>query len=425
MFAKHDVVRLGLYADDQVVTLSRDNRRRHIYAIGKTGTGKTTFLGNLMAADLENGRGFAFLDPHGDQAQKLAAITPRHRIRDIIYLDPSDLEHPFGFNPMHNVAPEKRPLVSAQIISAFAHIWGTTLETAPRMTYILNHSLRLLLDTPGTTLLGLPRVLSDSKYRDRLLIHARDPVVRSFWIDEFANFNQRYTSEAIAPVQNKIGTLLTDPALRNILGQTRSTIDLRRAMDEEKVVILNLSKGLLGDTTTFLLGALFTTAFMQAATARADTPEEQRIDFTLYADEFQHFATESFATILSEARKYRLSLVLAHQFLGQLPDIVRQAVIGNAGTIVCFRVGAEDTPLLSNELGIDNEDVATGLSNFTARLKTMGNNTPTEPRMLFIDPPAHPERDNFERVRNRSRNTYTRPRAHVEAKINRFFGSPS
>ena len=272
-------IRLGLHADETVVTLGRDARRRHVYAVGKTGTGKTTFLSNLMLDDLNQGRGFVFLDPHGDEARRIAAATPRHRIPHVVYLDPSDLDHPFGFNPLHNVSPEKRPLVSAQIVAAFAHIWGTTLETAPRMTYILNHSLRLLLDTPGTTLLGLPRVLSDASYRDRLLVHARDPVVRSFWCDEFPQFSQRYASEAIAPVQNKIGTLLTDPALRNILGQPKSTIDLRRLMDEQRVLILNLSKGLLGDTTTYLLGALFTTAFMQAATARADVHEDQRPDF--------------------------------------------------------------------------------------------------------------------------------------------------
>ena len=422
MLEDHDhAVRLGLRADETVVTLGRDTRRRHVYAVGKTGTGKTTFLSNLMLDDLEQGRGFVFLDPHGDQARRIAAATPRRRIPHVLYLDPSDLDHPFGFNPLHNVPPEKRPLVSAQIVAAFAHIWGTTLETAPRMTYILNHSLRLLLDTPGTTLLGLPRVLSDASYRDRLLVHARDPVVRSFWCDEFPQFSQRYASEAIAPVQNKIGTLLTDPALRNILGQPKSTIDLRRLMDEQRVLILNLSKGLLGDTTTYLLGALFTTAFMQAATARADVDEEQRPDFVLYADEFQHFATEAFATILSEARKYRLSLVLAHQFLGQLPDLLRQAVIGNAGTIVCFRIGAEDAPLLTDELGIENEEAATGLANYSAWLKSIDSNTPTEPHILFVDPPLYPERDNFHRIQNRSRATYTRQRQHVEDKIARFF----
>ena len=414
-------VRLGLHADDTVVTLTCEARRRHIYAIGKTGTGKTTFLSNLMLDDLAHGRGFAFLDPHGDQARRIAAATPRHRVPDVLYLDPSDLDHPFGFNPLHNVPPEKRPLVSAQIVAAFAHIWGTTLETAPRMTYILNHALRLLLDTPGTTLLGLPRLLSDGDYRQRLLRHARDPVVRAFWCDEFAQFNQRYATEAIAPVQNKVGTLLTDPALRNILGQPKSTIDLRRLMDEQKILILNLAKGLLGDTTTYLLGALFTTAFMQAATARADVDENQRPDFVLYADEFQHFATESFATILSEARKYRLSLVLAHQFLGQLPDLLRQAVIGNAGTVVCFRIGAEDAPLLTDELGIDKDEAATGLANYAAWHKSINSNTPTEPRILFVDPPLYPDRDNFDRVQNRSRATYTRQRQHVEDKIARFF----
>jgi Type IV secretory pathway, VirD4 components len=316
MVEDNDSLELGVYPDGRSAHLSRNDRRRHLYLIGKTGTGKSTLLFNLMLADLERDRGFALLDPHGDLAAMLADAVPAWRTNHVIYLDPSDLEHPVGFNPLHDVPFDHRPLVAAHIVAAFQHIWGSSW--GPRLEYILTNSLRLLLDAPGSTLLGLPRLLADEQYRTRLLAHSRDPVVRGFWNNEFAAYSDRYASEAIAPVQNKVGTLLSPPALRNMLGQVKSTIDIRRLMDTGQVLIVNLSKGKLGETPTHLLGAFLATAFAQAAEARADTPESERRDFTLYADEFQHFATDSFAAILSEARKYRLSLVLAHQFLGQL-----------------------------------------------------------------------------------------------------------
>ena len=270
--------------------------------------------------------------------------TPVSRIgHGVIYLDPSDLAHPVGFNPLNHVALDQRPLVAAHIVAAFQHIWGTSW--GPRLEYILTNALRLLLDAPGSTLLGLPRLLADEGYRTRLLAHARDPVVRAFWQTEFAAYSDKYATEAIAPIQNKVGTLLSPPAIRNMLGQVKSTIDIHAIMDRGQVLIVNLAKGKLGEAPTHLLGAFLATAFAQAAEARADTAESERRDFTLYADEFQHFATDSFATILSEARKYHLALVLAHQFVGQLPPLLRQAVIGNAGSIVVFRIGAEDAPI--------------------------------------------------------------------------------
>ncbi len=404
------------------VTLSRNDLRRHLYIIGKTGTGKSTLLFDLMLGDLLAGRGFALLDPHGDLATAVADATPPWRIPDgVIYLDPSDLQHPIGFNPLYGISPDQRPLVAAHIVAAFQHIWGTSW--GPRLEYILTNALRLLLDAPGSTLLGLPRLLADGAYRDSLLAHARDPVVGNFWLNEFAHYSERYAIEAIAPIQNKVGTLLAPPAIRNILGQVRSTIDIRAIMDRRQVLIVNLTKGKLGEAPTHLLGAFLATAFAQAAEARAEVPEHDRTDFTLYADEFQHFATDSFATILSEARKYRLSLVLAHQFLGQLTPLLRQAVIGNAGSILAFRLGAEDAPLIANELGIESPSALTDTANFSAWAKLTRYGVPGEPRRVDTLLPDPSNSGRLEAVRLRTWARYTRPRQVVENKIARFLSA--
>ena len=420
MLESNDYVELGSFPDGSAAVLSHADRRRHLYVIGKTGTGKSTLLYNLMLADLERGAGFALLDPHSDLAARVADSVPPQQTSRVIYVDPSDIAHPIGFNPLHNVAPDQRPLVAAHVTAAFAHIWGLTVENAPRLNYILMHSLRLLLDAPGSTLLGLPRLLTDEGYRARLLAHSRDPVVRGFWCEEFASWPLHERQVAVMPVQNKVGALLQPFTIRFVLGQTRSTIDIRHVMDRGQVLIINLSKARLGEGPAHLLGALFATAFAQAAQARDDTPEQERRDFTLYADEFQHFATDSFATILSEARKWRLSLILSHQFLGQLPDLLRQAVIGNASSVLAFRVGAEDAPLLAAELGIESKSALTDTPNFALWAKLIRDGVPTEPRPIATFPPDPSVSGRFKAVRNRSRARTTRPRAVVEAKIARF-----
>lgn len=406
---------------DAPIYLSRSDLRRHLYVIGKTGTGKSTLLYNLMRADLEAGHGFALLDPHGDLAIAVADATPAWRIsHGVIYLDPSDLSHPIGFNPLGAVPDDQRPLAAAHVVAAFQHIWGSSW--GPRLEYILTNALRLLLDAPGSTLLGLPRLLIDEHHRQRLLAHARDPVVRNFWEKEFAQYSERFATEAIAPIQNKVGTLLSPPAIRNILGQVRSTIDVRGIMDRGQVLIVNLAKGKLGEAPTHLLGAFLATAFAQAAQARANLAEHERRDFTLYADEFQHFATDSFATILSEARKYRLALVLVHQFVGQLPPLLRQAVLGNTGSIVAFRIGAEDAPLIASELGIQSASALTDTSNFSAWIKLVRDGVPTDGRSIATLAPESGTASRFDEVRNRTRARYARPRNCVEERITRFLG---
>lgn len=404
------------------VALCDNDHRRHLYLIGKTGTGKSTLLYSLIRSDLAAGRGLALLDPHGDLAQLVIASMPRERIQDCLYLDPADLEHPVGFNPLYRVAPDRRPLVAAHIVAAFRHIWRDSW--GHRLEYLLQNGVRLLLDGEGSTLLGLPSLLINERYRSRLLATCRDPQVRQFWLHEISAWGDDFTAEALSPLQNKIGALLTSPMLRNILGQHRPTLDIPAIMNGGRILIVNLAKGNLGEGPSFLLGALLTTAIAQAAEARAAIPEHQRRDFHLFADEFQNFATDSFANILSEARKYRLSLTLAHQFLGQLPDLLRRAVLGNAGSIIAFRIGAEDAVTLAPEIGVHAPSALSDLANYTAWARLMRDGAPTDSTRLSFDEPDTAETDHSALVIARTQARYTRPRASVEAAIERFIRSP-
>jgi hypothetical protein len=374
----------------------------HEYIIGKSGTGKSTFLRNLI---LNNEGGFAVLDPHGDLAEVIADTI------ECIYFDPSELQ--LGFNVLENVSIEKRPLVAAQIIASFKAIWGDSW--GHRMEWILMNSLRLLLDN-NHTLLGLTKLLTNDSYRAHLLRKCSDPVIRAFWDTEFARYDDRFRKEAIAPIQNKVGQLLANPTLRNILGQQNSTLKVDRIMNKGQRLIVNLSKGKLGEEPSHLLGALLVSGFYEAAQRRATIPENERVPFTLYVDEFQNFATESFATILSEARKFKLSLVLAHQFLGQLPDLLRQAVFGNVGVMTAFRVGAEDAPIIAAELGLGNPTALIDLSNFQAYTRKGG---PYNFKFIQTEPPR-PTAHRLASVKRFTKASYTRPKRLVEIAIERF-----
>jgi len=404
------------------IFLSEDDRRRHLYLIGKTGTGKSTLLLNLIRCDLSAGHGLALLDPHGDLARTVIDSMPRHRIPDALYLNPADLDHPVGFNPLHNLAPDQGPLIAAQIVAAFRHIWSDSW--GPRLDYLLLNSLRLLIDTPGSTLLGLPALLIDTRYRTRLIERCRDAQVRQFWNRELASWGDSFKTEALSPLQNKIGALLSPPLLRNILGQSKPTLDLPAIMNSGRILIVNLSKGAIGEGPAHLLGALLTTAISHAAHARSVIPEHERRDFHLYADEFQNFATDSFATILSEARKYRLSLTLAHQFLGQLPPLLRHAVLGNAGSLIVFRIGAEDAEALAPEIGLHSASALTETANFEAWAKLIHNGNPATPFLLSTDYPDLSRAGHTAAVIARTRARYTRPREKVEAAIDRFINRP-
>ncbi len=327
--------------------IKTDDRRRHMYIIGKTGMGKTNLLEHMVVQDIQNGHGVAYVDPHGDTAEKIIKAIPPSRINDVIYFNPSDQDFPIAFNVMEKVNPEYKHLVTSGLIGVFKKIWADSW--GPRLEYILRNAILALLEYPGSTLLGVTRILVDKKYREKVVEKITDPVVRSFWIDEFSKWNERVLQEVISPIQNKVGQFLSSSLIRNIVGQTKSSFDIREIMDNRKILILNLSKGRIGEDNSALLGAMMITKIQLAAMARVDIPEETRKDFYLYVDEFQNFATESFANILSEARKYRLNLVLANQYITQLQEEVRDAIFGNAGTLITFRVGAVDAEFMEKE----------------------------------------------------------------------------
>jgi hypothetical protein len=387
MLTNHETI-LGTLSSGESVPLLRADRRRHVYIVGMTGTGKTGLLLNLMHADLLSGAGFCFLDPHGDTSQHIASLAPKSRSSDVIYLDPSDLTHTFAYNPLSNVPEHERATAAANIVQSLKNIfsssWGYRLE------YILGHCLRLLLDTRDQTLLGLPRLLVDETYRDWLVVRCQDPVVRTFWLTEYTAYDSRFRNEAIAPIQNKVGAFLANPFIRSILCQNASTLKIPDVMNKGKVLIVNLSKGNLGTEPAHLLSALLITAFSQAAEARRHIPEHARRDFTLYVDEFQNFATESFASILSEARKWRLSLVAANQTISQLPEELQHAIFGNAGTLIAFRVGAHDAKRLAGELGLSSPSTLTQTNNYHAWIKLMRNGAPLDPRLITTLTPPLP-----------------------------------
>jgi Helicase HerA, central domain len=404
------------------VMLDAEERRRHLYIVGQTGTGKSTLLLNLIAQDLAAGEGLALLDPHGDLAEAVLAHVPRARTNDLVYVNPADTERPIGFNPLAQVPDRLKPIVADGVVSAFRHVWPESW--GPRLDYILTNAVRALLDVPGATLLMLPRLLIDPSFRAQLIDrHVTDPVVRGFWINEYEGYSNSFRTEAIAPIQNKIGKALMVPALRNMLSQPRSTITLRRLMDEGAIVICNLSKGALGESTAHLLGALITTALAQAALSRADMPASHRRVFHLYADEFQSFATESFALILSEARRYALTLTVGHQYLDQLPDKLRAAVFGNAASIIACRAGAADADILAAQIGLGRPDALPDLPNFTAWARLLRGGAPTSPMRLTLNDAPPPSRPDTTRLIATSAARFGRPRAEVEERIHRFLGA--
>jgi hypothetical protein len=407
--------------------IKRDDRRKHAYIIGKTGMGKSTMMENMVIQDIINGEGLALVDPHGDLVNKVLDYIPAYRINDVIYFNPADTEFPIAFNILESVDPRYKHLVASGLMGVFTKIWAGVWS--PRMEYILNNCILALLDSPGNSLLGLARMLVDKKYRKRIVDNIKDPMVRSFWVDEFANWPDKYRQEAIAPIQNKVGQFLSSGIIRNIVGQSKSTLDLREVMDNRKILLMNLSKGSVGEDNSALLGAMLITKLQLAALSRVDMPEGERKDFYLYVDEFQNFATESFATILSEARKYRLNLIIGHQYIGQLIQDrnntkVRDAVFGNVGTIVTFRVGASDAEFLEKEFAPQfTENDLVNLPKHNILLKLMINGVASDPFTAETLPPALNEpTDNSTKIIRVSRERYANPVADVEEKIMRWMG---
>jgi hypothetical protein len=317
-----------------------------MYVIGKTGTGKSTLLETLIRQDIAHGDGVGLIDPHGDLAEKVLTGIPEERKRDLLYLDPL-ASQPLGFNPLENVAPLKRPLAAAGLLEVFKKIWADSW--GPRLEHILRNALLALLDQPSATLADVLRLLADSTFRRHVASRVQNPHVRSFWLEEYEGYPARFRVEAIAPIQNKVGAFLANPILHRIVGRATSAFDMRQVIDERKIFIVNLAKGRIGEDAAALLGAMLVSKVSLAALSRAEMPEHDRRDFYLFLDEFQNFTTLSLASMLSELRKYRVSMVLAHQYLAQLDLPIRSAILGNAGTIISFRVGMEDAEILAKE----------------------------------------------------------------------------
>lgn len=403
--------------------IKRDDRRRHFYAVGKTGMGKTELLKSLAVQDIRRGNGIGFLDPHGEAVDELLDFVPKERMRDVVYFNPADTNYPIAFNVMEEVDPENRHLVASGIMSVFKKIWPDVWSA--RMEYILNYTILALLESPGSTLLGINRMLSDVKYRRRVLEDVKDPIVKSFWTQEFARYAQRYETEATAAIQNKVGQFISNPLVRNIIGQTRSSVDMRKVMDEERILFANLSKGRIGEDNSRLLGGLLATKLQLAAMSRVTIPERDRRDFYLFIDEFQTFATESFINILSEARKYRLALVLSHQYIAQLEETgVKDAVFGNVGTMVSFRVGAEDAEALEKEFQPDimAQDLV-NLGKYQVYVKLMIDGVAGAPFSAETLPPAQrPEGIFRDEIIAHSREAFATSLENVEGKIREWAG---
>jgi len=402
--------------------IKTDDRRRHIYVVGKTGMGKTELLKNMVIQDIRNGNGVGFVDPHGEAAEEILKFIPEERIKDVVYINPADIENPIAFNIMEDVDAEYRHLIAGGLMGVFKKIWPDVWSS--RMEYILNNAILALLDIPGSTLLGVNRLLSDPDWRAEVVEKVKDPVVKAFWTKEFSRYSQRYEVEATAAIQNKIGQFISSPLVRNIIGQEKSTIDIRKIMDEKKILIMNLSKGRIGEDSSRLLGALLVTKLQLAAMSRVDIAEKERNDFILYIDEFQNFSTDSFANILSEARKYRLSLVLAHQYIKQMEEKVMDAVFGNVGTTISFRVGAEDGEFLEKEFSPEfyTHDLV-NLPKQNIYVKLMIDGVTSRPFSAETLPPAVPtEADHEKEIIEFSRKTYGTNRPLVEERISKYAG---
>ncbi|MGB0757629.1 MAG: type IV secretion system DNA-binding domain-containing protein [Patescibacteria group bacterium] len=404
--------------------IKTDDRRRHMYVIGKTGMGKSTLLENMVIQDIRMGHGVAYVDPHGDTVEKLLNYIPSSRINDVVYFNPSDNDFPIAFNVLESVDdPMKKNLVASGLIAVFKKLWADSW--GPRLEYLLRNAILALLDYPGATLLGVTRMMVDKEFRKKVIAKIKDPVVKSFWVDEYSKYNNSFQVEAISPIQNKVGQFLSMSLIRNIVGQVKSSIDIRDIMDNKKILLLNLSKGRIGEDASALLGAMMITRMQLAAMSRVDIKEDDRKDFYLYVDEFQNFATDSFANILSEARKYRLNLVMAHQYIEQLSEAVRAAVFGNVGTLVTFRVGAEDAEFLGKEFTPTfNETDLVNLAKYDLYLKLMIDGVTSDPFSATGIPPELGEmqdghRDKIVKV---SRERYATGREVIEDKIARWSG---
>jgi len=409
--------------EEKEARLAEDDRRRHLYIIGQTGTGKTTLIYNLLVQDILAGRGVGVLDPHGELIEKALAAVPAQRAEDVVLLDPADLEKPVGLNMLEYDAkfPEQKTFIVNELINIFDKLYDLKTTGGPIFEQYTRNALLLLMDDPETkaTLMEVPKVLSDKVFRAGLLQKCKNPVVKDFWEKEAEKAGGEAALQNIVPyITSKFNVFIANDYMRPIIGQSKSTINYRQIMDGKKIMLVNLSKGRLGDINSSLLGLINVGKLLMAAFSRIDVAEEARNDFYLYLDEFQNFATESIATILSEARKYRLDLTIAHQFIGQLTEKIRDAVFGNVGSIMSFRVGAEDAEFLVKQFApvFDQNDLI-NIDNRNAYVKLLINGTTSQPFNLLVNPPQKGDEELAKNIKQLSRLKFGRDKNIVEAEI--------
>lgn len=404
--------------------IKNEDRSRHVYIIGKTGMGKSTLLENMAAQDILNGEGMCFVDPHGSAIDALIEYIPEHRVQDVVYFAPFDTEYPISFNVLEDVDPDKRHLVMAGLMASFKKIWPDSFSA--RMEYILANTLLALLEFPGATLLGVNRMLAEKDYRDMVIANVTDSSVKAFWIDEYNKWDPRYAREAGAAIQNKIGQFTANPLIRNIIGQQKTSFNLREMMDNQKILLVNLSKGQIGEANGNLLGGMLITKLYLAAMSRADVGVQnlkKLPNFFFFVDEFQNFANESFADILSEARKYKLNLTVAHQYVEQMEDAVASAIFGNVGTMITFRIGATDAEVFEKQFAptFTAEDIV-NLGKFQIYLSLMIDGIGSRPFSAATLPPIPtPEVSLRKEMIGNSRYFFAQKRAVVEAEIEKWY----
>ncbi len=407
--------------------IKRKDRRQHVYILGKSGTGKSVLMFNMIIQNIQNGEGVCLVDPHGENVEGILSAIPPHRMKDVVYFNPADTDYHIGFNVLELVDPQYKHLVASGLMGIFTKIWANAWSA--RMEYILNNCILALLDTPGTTLLGIPRMLVDKDYRQKIIGNLKDPVIKAFWVHEYEAWQEKFRNEAIAPIQNKVGQFLSTSIIRNVVGQSKSTINIFDMMNEGKIFLVNVSKGRIGEDNSALLGGMIITKIQLAAMERVRIPEETRRDFYLYVDEFQNFVTDAFAGILSEARKYRLNLTVAHQYTAQLvvdkSSSVRDAIFGNVGTMIIFRVGSDDAEFLESEFDPEftPQDIV-NLPNYKIYLKLMIDGVTSRPFSAKTLPQMM-KSGNVEveqEVIRSSRELYCKAREVVEKEINDWSG---
>ncbi len=399
--------------------IKRNDRRRHLYVVGKSGSGKSKMLELLIKEDFDAGHGVCVLDPHGDLVDAVMRYVPEHRVNDVVLFDPADTEYPIAFNPLETVDEAYKMQLTIQFIDIFKKLFGD--NWSDRLEHVLRYTTLALLDSPNTTVLSILKMLTDKNYRQKIISRIQDSVVKNFWVSEFAAWSEKFDAEAITPLLNKVGQLVSTNMIRNIIGQPENKFNIKDIMDNRKILLVKVSKGLLGEENSGIIGSMMVTKIYQEAMRRADTAEENRADFYFYIDEFQNFATDTFSEILSEARKYHLNLTIAHQYMGQLLPVVQKTVFGNVGSIINFRVGSDDAGILAEEytpIFQERDIINLGVREFYLKMSVNGEIREAFSARTIDVPPV--TNDLTERIIAQSREKYCAPRAEVEKLLSKW-----